>query len=520
MTDELWMELDKKGRLVFVYNHPTKAQKRMETKAKQAAEWYVNQMVNKETRQRYQGSSLLQMLRIHELYENPQFSDIANVRFIIETQTPVYDQKMLPTHFVYADIIDKEGRLVVRTLLSTHTILSSELNDAPVEKQITTEGNTNYLNNSLVLTPELEKAFERPPGTEHVYSNMYLQYILLESKLGEKRGRWNVTGYIINEIAKAGNFHIITDAYNSLFPRVLRAFPQSSYSRILSILDLYQNWQWTVKDKWAMARTETWQLARASSAPKKKLFHLRDQVIKNGGLSLVDLGEFYLNIDDRKAVVTPLNQFTWKSKPHVVLEETYSNIYLLRGIGSMNLMEKQQIQRNNWISFSNLNVNTRSFLNQAVLMEGFQSSSQILNEYRFSPEYEGEITDQGILTLNVLDNEVTQIYPNGLPVNAFLNVSIDTTPISGYICKTASGIFSELALNKTRLEYTIDQYKNSNYEVLIAPTDVSMYFFDIHATPILRARFQSYTSQVSDGHSFTTYESLNTEFKKKLEGGG
>ena len=355
---------------------------------------------------------------------------------------------------------------------------------------------------------------------ESFYLDMYLQYMLLEPKLGEKRGRWNVTGYIINEIAKAGNFHIIADAYNSLFPRVLRPFPQSSYSRILSILGLYQSWQWTIKDKWATARTENWQLARASSAPKKKLFHLRDQVIRNGGLSLVDLGEFYLNIDDRKAAAAPLNQFTWNSKSHVMSMDTYSGIYLLRGIASMNLMEKQQIQRNNRIPLSSLSVNIRSYFNQSVFMAGFEPSSNVLYEYRFNPDYDGEITDEDIRTLGVLDNEITQIYPNGLPANAFLNVSIDTTPMSGYICKTASGAFSELTLNKTRLEYTMDQYKNSNYGVQIAPADVRMYFLDIHATPIIRARFQSYTSRVSDGHSFTTYERLNPEFKRKLESGG
>ncbi len=518
MTDELWMELDKNGRMVFAYN-PTKAQKKMGIKARQAAEWYVKQMVNKESVQRYQSSGLSQLLRIHELYENPQLSDIANVRLIIKNETPVYDRKMFPMSFVYADIIDKEGRLVVRTWLSMHAIPPSEL-DAPVEKQIITEGNTDYLNNSFVLTPELENAFEFPKGIENFYSDMYLQYILLESKLGEKRGRWNVTGYIINEIAIAGNFNIILDAYNNLFPRVLRPFPQSSYARILSILGLYQNWQWTVKDRWAMARTENWQLARASSAPKKKLFHLRDQVVRNGGLSLVDLGEFYLNIDDRKAVAAPLNQFTWNSKSHVMSMETYSGIYLLRGIASMNLMEKQQIQRSNRIPLSSLSVNVRSYFNQSLFMAGFEPSSNVLYEYRFNPDYDGEITDENIRTLGVLDNEITQIYPNGLPANAFLNVSINTTPMSGYVCKNAGGAFSELTLNKTRLDYVIDRYKNSNYEVLLAPTDVSMYFIDVHATPFLRVRYQSYVSRISNGHSFNTYERLDPEFKKKLEGGG
>lgn len=514
MTDELWMELDKNGRMVFAYN-PTKTQKRMGTKARQAAEWYVNQMVNKETRQRYEGSSLPQLLRIHELYENPQLSDIANVRLIIKNETPVYDRKNLPMSFVHSDIIDKKGRLIVRTWLSANAILPSEL-DAPVEKQIITEGNTAYLNNSFVLTPELENAFEFPKGIENFYSDMYLQYILLESKLGEKRGRWNVTGYIINEIAKAGNFNVILDAYNNLFPRVLRPFPQSSYARILSILGLYQNWQWTVKDRWAMARTENWQLARASSVPKKKLFHLRDQVIRNGGLSLVDLGEFYLNIDDRKAVAAPLNQFTWNSKSHVEMTG-YSSIYLLRGIASMNSIEKLQIQNNNRIHLSNLNLNTRNYMNQFVLIEGFQPPSAIIHEYRFSPDYEGEVTNEDILTLDVLDDEITQIYPNGLPANAFLNVSIDTTPMSGYVCKNAGGAFSELTLNKTRLDYVIDRYKNSNYEVLLAPTDVSMYFIDVHATPLLRVRYQSYVSRISNGHSFNTYERLDPEFKRKLE---
>lgn len=518
MTNELWMELDKNGRMVFAYN-PTKAQKRMGAKARQATEWYVNQMISREARQHYQMSGLPHMLRIHELYENPQFSDIANVRLVIKNETPVFDRKMLPMHFVYAEIIDKEGRLVVRTWFPTHTILPSEL-DAPVEKQITTEGNTNYLNNLFVLTPELEKAFEISSGMESFYSDMYLQYMLLESKLGEKRGRWNVTGYIINEIARAGNFHVIADAYNSFFRRVLRSFPQSSYSRILSILGLYQNWQWTVKDKWAMARTEDWQLARASSAPKKKLFHLRDQVIRSGGLSLVDLGEFYLNIDDRKAVAAPLNQFTWNSQSHVMSMDVFSGIYLLRGVASMNLIEREQLHKNNRIPFSNLNVSTRSFFNQSVLLKGFEPPSFMLDEYRFSPEYEGDITDEETRMFDVMDNEITQLYPNGLPVHAFLNVSIDITPMSGYVCKTASGVFSELTLNKTRLDYTMDLYKNSKYDVLIAPADVLMCFFDIHATPMLRARYQSYVSQVAKGYTFTTYEGLPREFKQKLESRG
>ncbi len=508
LSDEQYLELDDVGRLVFS-SSPTSMQRPMPKGALPYLQQFIEATLQYRMGSDPQSAAQRKMFGIAML-GSVAVEDLGAVRIAIIRQFPADVFLPAPNVGYEVSLIRADGAFL--GFRTDDTVGGFSLDELPELSKDNKSGLTKDISASKEIV-ELDAA--NALGDIAAYQEALDEFWHKRSTAHPDLS----FGHLVNATASESGANAIADSYG--YKQINRPIPTVSARAALDAICSRVHADWEIASKWLRIKSTDRALQRAATVPCSTLFRFRDRCMTEGP-SIELLSDVASSLTDRQLSSVLAHQMTQGAITPFGFRTGQGGLSLLRLWHELGIATKVQLKKGATLQVFGLSQAARTYYFKA-LQRSENSGDIPLDDdagYFETPEDSNwarqNWPERSFDDRHTFDDEITQLLPNGLPLDAQLSAHYATNPgfIQTSLGSTGSAVDDkQAALGIIYSRKGLQYYPHGN----LMPAMREHLFFTLFPTPRVAKASIVTGSTIAPGSSFCTFDNLPPAIKNRLQ---